>query len=525
MGQCSALPVPSYNQSGRTDRWNISHANQHIPTTYDHSNIEPHDTLFFHAPYYDYPMHRVNHDDIYPTTPPRALCLHNIGISPDTNTNHLYDPYILYEDKRIKIFGQQNEENNMQIAQNSRSKMKFDSLTTKSNDKDTGSISEVLSDHFTKLPKRAIRTRCYRLKLDPPYLLSSQFNYVDNVSYNNRQENFQKQDEVDFGDDNSTGSEMSTTKLAISTAKIFRDIIVDKRGKIISQNARARRRDSRSERGKQTKKGVKSRQADKIKKANDVVDGEVYSYRQKNGMTGSKIESLIVVGEYDSIHQHVFHGSKKIRNLKSSSDGPLISTNYLPRQKMQKINNSRNTINNVFFSPISSLKNFHAKKIGNVHNFNLEYDTYSVKNEMFQYTMSQNTSPIVNKNPRDQKTSHSHLRGENNCENKEKIHFISPEKYYNNMNPLMRQDSYCTDSLNISSGFHSFWYCGSNGIGTNTMNITPLKTHINACFRTDDRTFLKSQLEGRQDLSTKRSRGTEFTLRRDQPREKNLMAV
>jgi len=138
--------------------------------------------------------------------------------------------------------------------------------------------------------------------------------------------------------------------------------------------------------------------------------------------------------------------------------------------------------------------------------------------------MSQNTSPIVNKNPRDQKTSHSHLRGENNCENKEKIHFISPEKYYS-MNPLIRRDSYCTQSFNISSGFHSFWYCGSNGIGTNTMNITSPKSHINVCFKTDDRTFPKNQLEGRHESSTKRLRGTDFSLRRDQPRGGKLMAV
>merc|ERR1739845_298935 len=130
----------------------------------------------------------------------------------------------------------------------------------------------------------------------------------------------------------------------------------------------------------------------------------------------------------------------------------------------------------------------------------------------------------MNKYPRSHENPCSLLR-ENNSENKEKIHFISPEKYYGNINPLMKRDSYCTESLNISSGFHSFWFCGSNGTRSNTVNITSPKSHINACFRTDDRTFPKSHLEGRHESSTNRLRGTECSIRRDQPRGKKLMAV
>jgi hypothetical protein len=200
------------------------------------------------------------------------------------------------------------------------------------------------------------------LKLDPPSLLSSQFNYVDNFTQYDPQENSNNQEEIDYRDDNSTCSETSTTKLAISTAQIFRDIVVDKRGKIICQNARSLHCDKLNEKVNKKKKGQKSRQADTIKKANDAVDCEVYCDQQKNGLTGSKIELLIVVGEYDNINQLVFHGSKKLRHLNTSTEEAFLSTDCPPRHKMQKINNCINTADDVMSSsPKYTLKNFHPQ--------------------------------------------------------------------------------------------------------------------------------------------------------------------
>ena len=63
--------------------------------------------------------------------------------------------------------------------------------------------------------------------------------------------------------------EKSPTQVAISTARIFRGITVDKNGLILSQNARA----TRSSRGKEkSKQAVGSRQQEKINKAKDLVD-------------------------------------------------------------------------------------------------------------------------------------------------------------------------------------------------------------------------------------------------------------
>ena len=62
------------------------------------------------------------------------------------------------------------------------------------------------------------------------------------------------------------------TQIAISTAKIFRGITVDRNGVILTQNARATRSQKGQHRG-ENKVGEKSRQAAKIDKAKDLIDG------------------------------------------------------------------------------------------------------------------------------------------------------------------------------------------------------------------------------------------------------------
>lgn len=67
----------------------------------------------------------------------------------------------------------------------------------------------------------------------------------------------------------STESANNETSVAISTARIFRGITVDRNGVILTQNARAMR--SRKN-GDKNKLGEKSRQAAKIDKAKDLID-------------------------------------------------------------------------------------------------------------------------------------------------------------------------------------------------------------------------------------------------------------
>ena len=71
----------------------------------------------------------------------------------------------------------------------------------------------------------------------------------------------------------STNEASDPTTIAISTARIFRGIVVDRNGVITSMNSRA----MRSQRGKnggenKNKMGEKSRQAAKIDKAKDLID-------------------------------------------------------------------------------------------------------------------------------------------------------------------------------------------------------------------------------------------------------------
>jgi hypothetical protein len=67
----------------------------------------------------------------------------------------------------------------------------------------------------------------------------------------------------------STDSQNNETSVAISTARIFRGITVDRNGVILTQNARAMRS---KKTGDKNKLGEKSRQAAKIDKAKDLID-------------------------------------------------------------------------------------------------------------------------------------------------------------------------------------------------------------------------------------------------------------
>jgi hypothetical protein len=80
------------------------------------------------------------------------------------------------------------------------------------------------------------------------------------------------------------------TSVAISTARIFRGITVDRNGVILTQNARAMR--SRKS-GDKNKLGEKSRQAAKIDKAKDLID-EVLENGGAGGMDGNVSDALLM---------------------------------------------------------------------------------------------------------------------------------------------------------------------------------------------------------------------------------------
>mmetsp|Transcript_12180 Transcript_12180/g.21706 ORF Transcript_12180/g.21706 Transcript_12180/m.21706 type:complete len:641 (+) Transcript_12180:267-2189(+) len=132
----------------------------------------------------------------------------------------------------------------------------------------------------------------------------------------------------------STNEASDPTTIAISTARIFRGIVVDRNGVITSMNSRA----MRSQRGKngenKNKTGEKSRQAAKIDKAKDLIDemdggGGGGMSDEENDPT--KIVSLFVMGEYEDLDDLVRDGSKKLRDSKSLTDETVLMYNR-PRQ-------------------------------------------------------------------------------------------------------------------------------------------------------------------------------------------------
>jgi hypothetical protein len=135
-------------------------------------------------------------------------------------------------------------------------------------------------------PLGAVRTRCYRLNLDAPVILSPTHDHLRPMPYeppvhllpqrsNSRQI---------MRSESNESVERNPTEVAVNTARIFRGITVDKNGTILSQNARA----TRSSRGKEkSKQAGASRQQEKINKAKDLVD-------ETNG-AGGKVCSLMLM--------------------------------------------------------------------------------------------------------------------------------------------------------------------------------------------------------------------------------------
>ena len=151
---------------------------------------------------------------------------------------------------------------------------------------------------FPSPPEGAVRSRCYRLNLDAPVILSPTHDHFGPMSYDPpphllpSSRTFSRRKvhswhcatdammalqvskshsaDDDPSVDSSAAGATSSTQVAISTARIFRGITVDKKGTIISQNARASRSSRNKERA--AKQGEKSRQAAKIDKAKDLVD-------------------------------------------------------------------------------------------------------------------------------------------------------------------------------------------------------------------------------------------------------------
>lgn len=205
-------------------------------------------------------------------------------------------------------------------------------------------------------PEIATRTRCYKLNLDannemilphppttflgpftlslvPPVLSSSSCasdeSLVDHTTVAARFER----------DDYSSSEEESlddciSSNVAIRTAHIFRGIVVAKDGKILAQNARARRSNHS---GEESIMCQNSRQAIKIELAEDLVEETMATGKAPGSDEPAKMMSLVPMGEYDDMKHLILNGSKRLREASGHGDEVLFAANRT-REKSSIVN-------------------------------------------------------------------------------------------------------------------------------------------------------------------------------------------
>lgn len=546
MGQCSTLRVdlrrtgessgqdivPSINQ---TKHKSCGQSNTTLAANI-HLSGEQHDVNLHHSQHGDNNKERHNDkhtvmDDIpntvsdHSSTPLRILRQHKVHTNANVNRSfQISDSFMVNKVKRKNLIHQHDNSGNYLPWTEKVRKEKECNFSHRSVEKDPESNAKGSKKQQLPLPTDGvIRTRCYRLNLDSPGVLSSSYNHLGPMTYDDPYSRFSNHNnlyschstidtitslKVSDSDDHSTGSEKSEKKVAISTARIFRGIAVDKNGTIMSQNGRS----FRSSRGKvkQAKQGEKSRQAETIDKANDLVDGTLNNYGKENDGVKSKIVSLVIIGEYDDMKQLVQDGAKKIRDAAGLPDDVLLATNR-PRQKTHKIFGC-NATNDQLSSSASSRKRFSFHTPHNIDHSKPEFNTNSGTNNRLQYMLSQSAPPKLKVHPRDRPRSRRlHERGDDGA-NKEKKNRVPPQKCNNNT--FFRQgDNDWSDGLNFSKGFNSVWNCGPTRIIPSTMSHTTTISPLNGV--PIRKTYPKVQFEKKNEFNSNISRGGEFVIEHD----------
>eukprot|EP00979_Chaetoceros_neogracilis_P017362 scaffold10203_cov272-Chaetoceros_neogracile.AAC.61 len=298
-------------------------------------------------------------------------------------------------------------------------------------------------EFFPPPPEGSIRTRCYRLNLDVPIILSPTHDTLGPFNYSTPNHLISTTREGISMAKSSESVEKTTTQIAIDTARIFRGIKVDNNGTIISRNDRA----SKSRRSNTTAKVAEhSRQSAKINKANDLVDEMVSSGKENDGEKPNMI-SVIPIGEYDDMKQLVRDGSKKLREAEGKGDEWIMSLNHTRGSSRSRRTDSTHPV------PSSSTSR---------RRLSPSYSQYSdvpgaalsnssrtkPRSKISQSQPNGAPPPRIKGHPRDH-PSRRLERGENpryggNC---------------NNMSIFSGADSDWSDALN----FNSIWNCGGNG--------------------------------------------------------------
>jgi len=364
-------------------------------------------------------------------------------------------------------------------------------------------------------PEGAVRTRCYRLNLDAPVVLSPTHDHLGPFPYEpplhhqpSKNTGRRKSEawrsatdamktlQVSHSGDISTESNgKSATQIAISTARIFRGITTDKNGVILSQNARASRSKANKDKSKQADK---SRQGNKIEKAIDIVDEVNHAAGKENNGEKSNMLSIVVIGEYDDMKQLVRDGAKKLRDQDGQPDENLLALN--------RSRNGRPSSNDHLSSP---LNNVSRKRLPSPSTSQTAVDNRArsrSRSRMAQ--MPQNTPPKLKSHPRDRPSSRRVSSGTEGNDEKSRC---------NDMSLFGGGDSDWSEALDFSKGFHSIWNCGATG-NNNASGMSPTQSSTPTRTSSNGRSITtKSRYEGRNESNARFSRAGGVSNERDAP--------
>jgi len=367
-------------------------------------------------------------------------------------------------------------------------------------------------------PEGSVRTRCYRLNLDAPVVLSPTHDHLGPFPYepplhhqpsrsSNRRKSESWRSATDAmktlqvshsGDTSAESNGKSTTQIAISTARIFRGITTDKNGVILSQNARASRSKTNKDRSKQADK---SRQGNKIEKAIDIVDEVIHGPGKENTGEKSNMLSLVVIGEYDDMKQLVRDGAKKLRDQDGQPDENLLALNR-SRQMSQQVH-GRKSLND----RSSPLNTSSRKRLPSPSTSQTAVENRGRSRSRNRMVMPPNTPPKLKGHPRDRPSTRRLSNGTEGNEEKSRC---------NDMSLFGGGDSDWSEALDFSKGFHSIWNCGGTGTTYNTSATSP--TNISTPSKTSSKSITgKTRYEGRNESNTRYSRGSGTPTERESP--------
>lgn len=491
MGQCSTLPDDgNRNQAGADGGKHMPQSmNQSKHRSYCQSNTssnskkqprEGRDTSYYGRPGDD-DSHRHNDPDV----------VMNDGVNMVTKNGM----------KHLNI-----SEGNMQSkSKHAMQSPQYASGPPKSGRRSKLHVCPTAEENIPLPPESALRTRCYRLNLDAPVLLSPTHDHLGPFPYDPPAHHLPTRgfgkvlNHVSRSDESVESVSKSATQIAINTARIFRGITTDKNGVILSQNARA----SRSKNGKdRSKQADKSRQGNKIEKAMDIVDEDGGGSGKENDAEKSNMASLIVVGEYDDMKQLVRDGAKKLRDNENHPDENLMSLNR-SRYLLQA---NSGIVNEQFSSSMNAQSRKRLPSPMAVHN-SVETPTRSRSRSRVSQMPLIATPPKLKGHPRDRGSSRRNpsVAGSGNEE----------KSRCNDISLFGGGDSDWSEALDFSKGFNSIWNCG--GTGNNGGGTSPINSPSPNQNGVPKGSSSKARYEGRNETSARFSRGGGVPTERDAP--------